>query len=1050
MVTSAMSSVAFTTTSPSAGIGPQGTMASVANGNYRATADGGSKYVANGSSGSGSGSGRMPFRHINDLVSVEVYLDPHTPLRKMLEVGDTHMRQATTFRDFKRPDLALQEYIKAFTIAVDKIPRHKDYPSMKTDRGDLNRLYNALKMKITTNGAAFDQIKEDIKEDNKRSGVQPTVASQPPDDATTLTRPGSSSRAQAPVRTNGSTDLGNAGLGKEHDRLVKENAGQSANNNAGAVFKSKPPVHPKPQALHGNAITQTSKASPEDLTDRFARLRDTRKAGNSVLAMPKLPEAIYSPARGTVTSEVANLPSSTPRGMFSRTNSTASSPTVSARIPTDFPIRTLSKERFVTAHSYEATQSPITQTNVRIPEGDTITASALVNLTKQGSPSIEILVIDVRDRESFDAGHISSTRTICIEPEILMRENISADEIVDSMVLAPPNEIAALEQRDRVDLIVIYNEDSTSIPTRITGNPSEMVLRNLWQALSYYNYNKPLKGSLKLLSGGLSSWVYEYGYQSLETSSTVSDIYPQSKSSARRYRSKTKTLSRDEINHFEDIIKKDQTGASDFDYAKTREDFIRRFPSITGAPESMTSPVVPYEGDYFDGISPAPPRRPAPAIPRVRYSGLDSRDDSSIGGVAMAASATPLVLLTGLINPGTACYCNTTIQALLASPGFVEDFVDPAFPENWRASEVKEPTRPQLLAKIMKNLFLWMRRRQFKVMRPETLMHYLRAIHEGYVNGNQRMRLGDGNQHDVDELTLFIFGQLASETNIAITKIMVAQPDAPAGPHREVVQETIHRSWQLFTGDDGASFIDKHFGYTQVDVRHCTKCQTRVVLSSHDRTLYLTPKPPRATIFGAFRDEIFNTEEIEVNCDKQGCGGTRGVVQRRLARHPPLLRVYIRRTPFTFNVENRFKKSSTPVDFPLEFDPAEFALDVGQREAAASVLQHHSSANEGFTYDDGLRGKPKYVLYAVQVHQGKSLDGGHYWAWVRDKENTTKWIRVEDDKVNSYAASAWDRTHQDLQNCPRDVTPMQLWYKRDDIKWEYPVQPIHELLPEKK
>ncbi|KAJ8122230.1 hypothetical protein ONZ43_g1519 [Nemania bipapillata] len=191
----------------------------------------------------GPGARKEPFRHIDDIVSVTVDLDPHATLRKVLEAGDSHMQQAVTYKTFGRPDFALQEYIKAFTIAVDKVPKHKDYPSLKSDRGDLNRQYNALKVKITNNGVAYDKVKELIKEDNLRSGVRPKkeVNKSPANQLLDMPNVPSSPPLRQSIDSHDSSSLGR---------------------------KSRPIVHPKPQSLHGNAIKPVSNKASPDLVAR--------------------------------------------------------------------------------------------------------------------------------------------------------------------------------------------------------------------------------------------------------------------------------------------------------------------------------------------------------------------------------------------------------------------------------------------------------------------------------------------------------------------------------------------------------------------------------------------------------------------------------------------------------------------------------------------------------------------------------------------------------------------------------------------------------------
>lgn len=73
-------------------------------------------------------------------------------IKKIVTEGEQYARQAETHLDFGRPDIALQEYMKAGIIAVDIIPRHKDYPALKSDRGELHRLHDAF-LKVPESGS---------------------------------------------------------------------------------------------------------------------------------------------------------------------------------------------------------------------------------------------------------------------------------------------------------------------------------------------------------------------------------------------------------------------------------------------------------------------------------------------------------------------------------------------------------------------------------------------------------------------------------------------------------------------------------------------------------------------------------------------------------------------------------------------------------------------------------------------------------------------------------------------------------------------------------
>ncbi|OTB09624.1 hypothetical protein M426DRAFT_6888 [Hypoxylon sp. CI-4A] len=998
-----------------------------------------------------SGSGKAPFRHIDDLVSVGVDIDPHTPLRKILELGDVHMKQAITFRDFGRPDLALQEYIKAFTIAVDKVPRHKDYPSMKSDRGDLNRLYNSLKMKITTHGAIFDKIKEDIKENNRLSGAQPTTSLT--DSALPVSnRSSAQSKTSPQTVSNSNTAVGGDVKGSSIDGV---NIGH----------KQKPAIHPKPEALHGKAIKSTSKVPAGDLADRFARLRESQASAqasksvqlgqpaksadlsvlcdnlslveSSMSAMPKVPDAIYNPARGTVTSEVANLPSSAPRGMFSRANSFMSTPSASAWLSTENAIKAASREQFVTAQTYQTTQSDTAQNPVRIPGGDVITATSLARLLKQ---RVNVLLIDVRDRESFDEGHIKSPKTICVEPEILMRENISADEIADSMVLAPSNERLAIEQRDKVDLVVIYDQDSTYIPTRITGSSSEMVLYNARQALSYYSYSRPLKHSPKLLRGGLDSWTGEFGDHSLDVSHTapgqISRDTASFRKTGRRFRSKTRTLTQDEIKSFEDSIKEDEKGIPAFDYIKTRDDFIRRFPNISGIPESMvTRALEDQEEEVLNDIAPAPPRRPAPAIPRTRYSGLESRDDdSSIGGLALASSGQPAsIIKTGLFNPNNFCYINSTLQAFLATPGFIQEVLDPEWPRNWHTIWGQTPpVRPQLMAKILKNLWHWMDRKQFRGIAPSTFKKYLFSINTG-ANGGEResenkaprdiLKLGDHRQHDAAELLIFMFHQLAAETDVTEEHQFDELPAFPATTN-DATREISTRYHETRIGQRAFNFIDRHFWHAQVYTSACVNCPRRshVVESYRELVVNATGNTNLNTLLTRdLAPELVDGYKCE-SCNQMGLKR-----QRTILSFPPILVIHL---PRAGNDRDNTFKVLDSIEFPMELNLEPWAVEQSTREEVASIVDPDGR--------DGILAETRYELYVIQVHNGPNLHSGHYWDFVKDGNPETPWIMVNDSHILPFNQAEWATQLRKLYKCNvNEPTPYLLWYKRKDIPFEW-------------
>lgn len=692
-------------------------------------------------SANGHGGRRGPLPHIDDLTSVAVTLNPHTPLRKFLEVGDKHMRQAVTYNDFRRPDLALQEFITAFTIAVDKIPKHKDYPSLKTGNGDLSRLYNTLKANITHHCTTFDKIKEDIKEDNKRSGVQPRNA---PDPAALQTLPSVPSAMPSHMRSNSANGIQTG---------ASAQARQLADMQSVPAGKVKPVVQPKPHALHGNAIRSPAKPGSQELLNRFARLRDPQvppsgsptsspsthagadqqqlpRIDSALPPMPKLPDAIYSPARGTVTSETANLPSSTPRGMFSRTNSINSVPS-SARNSVDIPIRPTIYEVFVPAHALGDGVPPTSSAiKSHISLSETITPEELKNYMSHGSAAIRLMLVDVRSREDYDEGHIFAQTSICIEPSVLARGEVSASDIEDSLGIAPDEEMHAFESRAQFDLVVFYDQNSSSIPKRPSEHPEEMALYTLYQALVHFDYPVKLRRPPKLLNGGIDAWVDMFGSQSLRESKTNTAAQHLNPRPLQASKTGVKTLAADEIRTWKETAARNQV-----DYITSTNDFLRRYPAIGEHQESMSSDYIGAASlDYHrrrnnafeDELPPAPPARPAPALPRTSYSGVSTREPASDSVFAKSGRALPPNgnLPTGLVNGKNDCYANSLIQCLLASPGFARELASKDWPANWAPGRSKDP---QLMARILGNLIQWLSGKQFTALKATTL-HVSEAV----------------------------------------------------------------------------------------------------------------------------------------------------------------------------------------------------------------------------------------------------------------------------------------------------------------------------------
>lgn len=717
-----------------------------------------------------------PLPHVDDITANPRDIDSNQSIKRLLEVAEMALRSAETSRDFKRPGTALREYIKAYFICVVTVKNHRDYPTLHSSWGELAKKHSSLLKKIDVLHPTYEQIKADIKADNLRTGALPNGSK--------VTASSHTSEARGP-----STEHIESNVAK----LKQNRQSQPPLNFTG---KAKPVVQPKPEALHGNALTNghvrssTSVDLSRDMIAlRLAALRGPQSSpgqdprikthpivppkpagprsmppsgkpkigvDSSVPSLPRMPDAIYSPVRGTVSDEAAKLPTSTPRGLFSRTGSSTSI-TSSLNTPTQqsfgdsFPSpKSVTTAKFPDQRSIDsasATSSP--KPSLDISPGETITAERLYELMKA---RVSILIVDVRPRVEFDDGHIMSTSTICIEPDILTRENLSCDQISESLILSPNQEQAIFDKRNEYDLVVIYDKD-TEVISRPPRTPSDSALVSVFRALVHLNYGRDLRQPPRLLAGGIDAWVDLLGPSALQSTSSSSAKTARLRvmtggGSLGRTKSKYvgKPMRPDEARAWQETVNQDdEMTASTPSFHRTTEDFMRRFPAVSLEQESMTSPIGqptqlsgPSQGpsgpSRWHGDAPNPPTRPDPAVQRPSYNGLSQgpgqNGDSDValapgrGNSALDGQRSPVERhLTTLNNPGSWCYANSVLQALFASQ-FSKEIRGQAWKNIFKVpmKQDEKIPQPQLMMQILANLFHWMSTGNFKTMKAHTLM----------------------------------------------------------------------------------------------------------------------------------------------------------------------------------------------------------------------------------------------------------------------------------------------------------------------------------------
>ncbi|CAD6890709.1 unnamed protein product [Tilletia controversa] len=141
---------------------------------------------------------------------------------------------------------------------------------------------------------------------------------------------------------------------------------------------------------------------------------------------------------------------------------------------------------------------------------------------------LQILLLDVRSRDEFEAGRIQGPQGegVCLDP-ITLREGMSSEDLEEKLVLSPTAEQQAFAHRHSYDLIVLYDRSSRSFgapsngPSKFASMPTPTTMLSqqskaaadklaiVMRAIYENEFLKPLKHSPVLLVGGYDAWSKE-------------------------------------------------------------------------------------------------------------------------------------------------------------------------------------------------------------------------------------------------------------------------------------------------------------------------------------------------------------------------------------------------------------------------------------------------------------------------------------------------------------------------------------------------------------
>jgi ubiquitin carboxyl-terminal hydrolase 8 len=217
------------------------------------------------------------------------------------------------------------------------------------------------------------------------------------------------------------------------------------------------------------------------------------------------------------------------------------------------------------------------------------------------------------------------------------------------------------------------------------------------------------------------------------------------------------------------------------------------------------------------------------------------------------------------------------------------------------------------------------------------------------------------------------------------------------------------------------NIIHRHWYVVELQTLTCRHCKAQnFVVAEEERYAFPVLQGPDSSGKGKLADLIknhFHPEEVETDCDSCGLRGKTRKTQ--IVRLPPLLRVGITRTD-----QSSSRKITDGLIFPFDnLNLAPHALEASQRKEIAEKLG--GEASQGFDVPT------RYDLYAVVVHNGTTLNSGHYVCYVRTEKN--KWTRFDDQTITEDVKNPTTLANE-FYRCDHGYTPVQLYYQRVDKK----------------
>lgn len=733
-----------------------------------------------------------PLPHIRDLIAraeKKIEENRYASIDKLLSIAEMAVRQSQFNLDVGRLDQAYMEYVTGYQIVTETVPRAKDAPKIQASQR-LDHLNKELIRKITKEESRFAKVRDMIKADNDRTAIRPTadlsaqlqhhqavdgrpvsvqqysVVRRSIPNSTTSQRfsvpPGDTGNTQLASRPESHSQPLQAGIngsvgGLSEDRLSERFAklrmnGRSPEEKASSNVingysngylqrRDAPLLH-----MPGASTAATSSSTIPTLPRSSIRVNTSTSK-----ELPKPPSPTYTPTR-TTQANTGYQPIRSTRSSITSVPERPPSASSTASIASQTLMRN-NAAKHLSQHSEASERSSRPardrRKSIHRPRETEINAKKLFDYLQ----TFHVLLIDVRNRTEYDAGHIFTSTGICIEPTAL-RPDMSAEELQEALVLSPEEEQLFFDRRDQFDLVVYYDQSSSADEPAL-HNPA---MQHLNEALYDYNQEKPLKYPPVLLNGGLDAWIDLMGNQSLQLSTTAQRTRssrpltrrpPPIKAASRlevqrrrhreynpldpeeerkwRERARSESIILDSQPSAEGEHGREQAAAA----LEGVDGFDQRYPDVSAIERRSDSrtqqrvpepqrppipnyPVPPVPTPRESQSAPAIPARPPPAVPRPSYSGVSERLPSQSNATTKPSQLMPYIPprmkkipRVGLFNFGATCYMNATIQCLSATIDLTSYLFDQPYEkslqkENWKGSK---GILTQLYCTLLRNMW---------------------------------------------------------------------------------------------------------------------------------------------------------------------------------------------------------------------------------------------------------------------------------------------------------------------------------------------------------